>query len=50
MAAHCRQSMTADDSAVRVAWAGMTLEFFPNTASGKYVLPKVDAKTIDVNP
>ena len=42
--------MTADDSAVRVVWAGMTLEFFLNTASGKYVLPKVDGKTIDVNP
>ena len=42
--------MTADDSAVRMAWAGMTLEFFPNTAAGTYVLPKVDGKTIDVNP
>ena len=48
--ARCRQSMTADDSAVRVTWAGLALEFFPNTASGKYVLPKVDGKTIDVNP
>ena len=50
MYARCRQSMTADDSAVRVTWAGLALEFFPNTAAGKYVLPKVDGKTIDVNP
>jgi hypothetical protein len=42
--------MVASERSVRVTWAGLTLEFFPNTRAGEYVLPTVDGETIDVDP
>ena len=42
--------MVASERSVRVTWAGLTLEFFPNTRAGEYVLPTVDGEAIDVDP
>ena len=43
-------SASTSASAVAVSFCGRKIDFFPNTILGKYVLPKVDGATIDIDP
>ena len=43
-------STSTSASAVALSFCGRRIDFFPNTAMGQYVLPKVDGATIDIDP